>query len=338
MKALRIEGDKLKLTDRLIPRRDGEALIRMTVAGICNTDVEIARGYADFHGTLGHEFVGVVEESPDSSQIGRRVVGEINVGCGRCDLCRANDPRHCPDRTALGIRGRDGAFAEYLSLPPRNLLIAPDSVSDRQAVFTEPLAAALEILDQVEIRASHHVAVVGDGKLGQLISRVVARTGCDLTLIGKHDAKLELAARAGIKTVKLGAAEIAPCSEDSSRHVTTKVFTTVTTKEPRFDFVVEASGSSGGIELALDLIRPRGAIILKSTFRGAVQLDTSRIVVNEISVIGSRCGRFETALRLLESGGVDVETLVAREYRLADGVEAMAEAQRPGTLKVLLTN
>jgi len=315
MKALRVEDNKLKLTDSAVPRREGEALVRMTMAGICNTDIEIARGYADFRGTLGHEFVGVVEESPDRSQIGRRVVGEINVGCGQCGLCSENDPRHCPDRTALGIRGRDGAFAEYLSLPSRNLLVVPDDVSDRQAVFTEPLAAALAILDQVEIRASHRVAVVGDGKLGQLISRVIARTGCDLTLIGKHDAKLELAARAGVKTAKLDGA-----------------------KAQGFDFVVEASGSSGGMEIALDLIRPRGAIILKSTFRGAVRLDTSRIVVNEVSVVGSRCGRFETALRLLESGGVDVEPLVAREYQLADGLEAMAEAARPGTLKVLLTN
>jgi threonine dehydrogenase-like Zn-dependent dehydrogenase len=315
MKALRVEDNKLKLADSAVPHREGEALVRMTMAGICNTDIEIARGYADFRGTLGHEFVGVVEESPDRAQIGRRVVGEINVGCGQCGLCRENDPRHCPDRTALGIRGRDGAFAEYLSLPSRNLLVVPDGVSDRQAVFTEPLAAALAILDQVEIRASHRVAVVGDGKLGQLISRVIAGTGCDLTLIGKHDAKLELAARAGVKTAKVGA-----------------------TKARGFDFVIEASGSSGGMEIALDLIRPRGAIILKSTFRGAVRLDTSRIVVNEVIVIGSRCGRFETALRLLESGGVDVEPLVAREYQLADGLEAMAEAARPGTLKVLLTN
>lgn len=331
MKALRFENNKLKLVDSAITRRDGEALVRMTIAGICSTDIEIARGYADFSGTLGHEFVGVVEESPDRSQIGRRVVGEINVGCGQCDLCRRNDPRHCPDRTALGIRRRDGTFAEYLSLPPGNLLIVPDSVSDRQAVFTEPLAAALAILDQVEIDASHRVAIIGDGKLGQLISRVIARTGCDLILIGKHDAKLELAERAGVKTAKLSAAKIGLDSDDSSRDLT------VATKA-RFDFVVEASGSSSGIELALDLIRPRGAIILKSTFRGAVRIDTSRIVVNEISVIGSRCGRFEPALRLLESSSVDLEPLVAREYQLADGVEAMAEAERPGTLKVLLTN
>ncbi|MGH9938771.1 MAG: MDR/zinc-dependent alcohol dehydrogenase-like family protein [Blastocatellia bacterium] len=318
MKALRFEDNKLQLAEVRIPRRNDEALVRVTMAGICNTDIEIARGYAAFRGTLGHEFVGVVEESPDRSLIGRRVVGEINTGCGQCDLCRDNDPRHCPNRTVLGIRGRDGAFAEYLSLPPRNLLIVPDSISDRQAVFTEPLAAARAILDQVEITGSHRVAVIGDGKLGQLISRVIATTGCDLTLIGKHEDKLELAARAGVKTVKIGAMEIDQAS--------------------RFDFVVEASGSPGGIGLAMDLIRPRGAIILKSTFHGAVELDTSGIVVNEISVIGSRCGRFENALRLLESGRVDVESLIAREYELAGGVEAMAEAERPGTLKVLLTN
>ncbi|MBO0859271.1 MAG: alcohol dehydrogenase catalytic domain-containing protein [Chloracidobacterium sp.] len=329
MKALRIEDNKLKLADLALPRRDGEALIRMTMAGICNTDLEIARGYVDFHGTLGHEFVGVVEESPDRSQIGRRVVGEINVGCGRCDLCRANDPRHCPDRAALGIRGRDGAFAEYLSLPPRNLLLVPDSVNDRHAVFTEPLAAALEILDQVEIRASDRVAVLGDGKLGQLISRVIARTGCDLTLIGKHDSKLELAARAGVKTSKL-----ALCSDGLSRPVAKAV----TTKGSQFDFVIEASGSPDGLGLALDLIRPRGAIILKSTFRGEVRIDTSRVVVNEVSVTGSRCGRFEPALRLLESGELDLAPLVAGEYQLSGGLEAMAEAARPGTLKVLLKN
>jgi threonine dehydrogenase-like Zn-dependent dehydrogenase len=318
MKALCFENNQLRLADIPIPRREGEALARVTIAGICNTDIEITRGYADFSGALGHEFVGVVVESSERSQIGRRVVGEINVGCGQCDLCRANDPRHCPNRTALGIRGRDGAFAEYLSLPPQNLLTVPDSVSDRQAVFTEPLAAACEILEQVEISDSHRVAVVGDGKLGQLVSRVIATTGCKLTLIGKHANKLELASRAGIKTIELNALEGASSS--------------------RFDFVVEASGSASGLRLALDLVRPRGAVILKSTFHGAVSLDTSRIVANEISVIGSRCGRFENALRLLESGKVDVEPLIAREYKLADGVEAMVEAQRPGALKVLLTN
>jgi threonine dehydrogenase-like Zn-dependent dehydrogenase len=262
--------------------------------------------------------VGVVTDSPDRSQIGRRVVGEINAGCGQCELCRRNDPRHCLDRTALGIRGRDGAFAEYLNLPPQNLLAVPDAVSDRQAVFTEPLAAACEILDQVEIKPSQRVAVIGDGKLGQLVARVIATTGCDLTLIGKHANKLELAARDGIKTIALDALETEPAA--------------------RFDLVVEAGGSGSGLQLALDLVRARGAIILKSTFHGAVEINPSRIVVDEISLIGSRCGRFEQALALLEAGQVKVEPLIAREFKLADGVAAMTEAQRPGVLKVLLTN
>jgi threonine dehydrogenase-like Zn-dependent dehydrogenase len=318
MKALRFENNRLKLADADVPRRAGEALVRVTLAGICNTDLEIARGYANFSGTLGHEFTGVVEDSPDRTQIGLRVVGEINAGCGRCELCRNGDPRHCPDRTALGIRGRDGAFAEYLSLPPENLLVVPEGVSDCQAVFAEPLAAACEILDQVKIDRSHLVAVIGDGKLGQLISRVVATTGCDLTLIGKHPKKLELAAGDGIKTIELGALDPKTV--------------------PRFDYVVEASGASGGLHLALELVRPRGSVILKSTFHGGVEIDASRIVVNEISVIGSRCGRFDKAIDLLANGKVNVEPLIALEFDLTDGVEAMAAAGRPGTLKVLLRN
>jgi len=298
------------------PRPANEALVRVTLAGICNTDLEIVRGYAGFRGTLGHEFVGVVEASPDPSQVGRRVVGEINVGCGSCEFCLKHDPRHCLNRTALGIHHRDGAFAEFLSLPPQNLRLVPDAVRDRQAVFTEPLAAACEILDQVEIRAAHRVAVIGDGKLGQLVGRVLATTGCELILIGKHSDKLELAANAGIKTVALGDLETAPAS--------------------RYDFVAEASGAAAGMQLALQLVKPRGTIILKSTFPGAVPLDAWRVVVDEISIVGSRCGRFEQALRLLEEGKVKVEDLIAAEFALADGVAAMAEAARPGTLKVLL--
>ncbi len=318
MKALRFEQNELKLAEVGLPRRAGEALVRVTTAGICNTDLEIVRGYAGFSGTLGHEFVGVVEESPDPLQVGRRVVGEINAGCGACELCQRNDPRHCLNRTVLGIRTRDGAFAEYLSLPLQNLLVVPENVSDRQAVFTEPLAAACEILNQVAISPGHRVAVIGDGKLGQLIARVLATTGCDLILIGKHAGKLELAAKAGIQTTALGDLTIDPSA--------------------RFDRVVEASGTAAGLQLALDLVRARGAIILKSTFHGDVTLNTSRIVVDEISVIGSRCGRFEKALALLEAGKVDVEPLIASQFQLADGVAAMAEAARPGVLKVLLTN
>jgi threonine dehydrogenase-like Zn-dependent dehydrogenase len=318
MKALRIDNGVLQLTEIDIPQRSGEARVRVTMAGICNTDLEIIQGYANFNGTLGHEFTGVVEDSPDQLQIGRRVVGEINAGCGKCDLCLRRDPRHCLNRTVLGIHNRDGAFADYLNLPPENLLIIPDAVSDRQAVFTEPLAAACEILEQVEIDRSRQVAVIGDGKLGQLIARVLASTGCDLILLGKHASKLKLAADAGIKVTEVDRQKIDPAH--------------------RFDYVVEASGSASGLDLALNLIRPRGAIVLKSTFHGAVQIDTSRVVVDEITIVGSRCGRFENALKLLEAGRVDVEPLIAGEFELADGIDAMTEAQRPGVLKVLLRN
>jgi alcohol dehydrogenase len=248
----------------------------------------------------------------------------------------------------LGIRGRDGAFAEYLSLPPQNLLVVPDRVSDRQAVFTEPLAAACAILEQVEIDNTRRVAVIGDGKLGQLISRVIAVSGCDLTLIGKHAPKLELAARAGIKVKRLDARDGNDAPEASGRKAGDGAGVIPPPEVPPsgrdplplsyFDYVIEASGSAGGLRLALDLVRPRGAVVLKSTFQGEMRLDTSKIVVNEIRVVGSRCGRFENALGLLESGEVDVESLISREYRLADGVEAMAEALRPGILKILLTN
>lgn len=316
MKALRFENQQLNLSDIAIPQRDGEALVRVTTAGICNTDLEIVRGYANFSGTLGHEFVGVVEASPDPAQIGARVVGEINAGCGVCELCRAGDPRHCANRSVLGIVGRDGAFAEYLSLPAVNLLPVPAAVSDQQAVFTEPLAAACEILVQITITKNHRVAVIGDGKLGQLIARVIATTECDLILIGKHADKLQLAIEAGIKTIELHKLSVDPAH--------------------RFDCVVEASGSASGLRLALDLVKPRGTIMLKSTFHGAVQLDTSRIVVDEISVIGSRCGRFYQALELLASGKVNVEPLIAAEYSLTDGIAALEHAARVGTLKVLL--
>ncbi len=319
MKALRFENNQLHLTESAaLPYRPGEALVRVTLAGICNTDLEIVRGYAGFSGTLGHEFVGIVEDSPDPGHIGCRVVGEINTGCGQCELCLGGDPRHCLRRAVLGIHGRDGAFAEYLSLPPQNLFVIPDVVTDRQAVFTEPLAAACEILDQVEIRQRHRVAVIGDGKLGQLIARVIATTECELTLIGKHLDKLQLAADIGIRTVERNRLQIAPAD--------------------RFDFVIEASGAPGGLKLALELIRPRGTIILKSTFSEAVTLDTWRIVVDEISLIGSRCGRFEKALRLLETGAVDVEGLIADEFPLTDGIAAIRRAQTPGTLKVILRN
>lgn len=316
MQALRFEQGALKLAEVPPVIRPGEARVRVTLAGICNTDVEIVRGYANFSGTLGHEFVGVVEASPDPQQIGQRVVGEINVGCGLCAPCQQQDARHCAQRNVLGIRQRDGAFAEYLSLPPQNLLPVPAQVSDRAAVFTEPLAAAHALLEQVSLSAAQRVAVIGDGKLGQLIARVLATTGCDLLLIGKHQDKLELAARVGIQGIELVELRARGLRE--------------------FDYVIEASGAASGFDLALDLVKPRGTVILKSTFHGALTFDSARLVVNEITVRGSRCGRFAPALALLANGQVEVESLIAQEFALRDGVAALQQAQQPGILKVLL--
>jgi threonine dehydrogenase-like Zn-dependent dehydrogenase len=317
MKALRYTNQKLSVSDVPEPGVDGEAVVRVTLSGICNTDLEIARGYAGFEGTIGHEFVGVIESLPESGplQVGRRVVGEINAGCGRCDLCRAGDARHCAARTVLGIVGRDGAHAEFLKLPVVNLLPVPDEISDERAVFTEPLAAACGILERTSITKNTKVAVIGDGKLGLLCAQVLATTGAPPVLFGKHDGKLQIAARRGIETSTVREAR---------------------SRAKEFDVVVEASGSPKGFALALDLVRPRGVLVLKSTFHGAAEMDAARIVVDEISVVGSRCGRFTPALELLKTGAVDVESLISEELRLTEGLRAMARATEPGVLKVLL--
>jgi threonine dehydrogenase-like Zn-dependent dehydrogenase len=243
------------------------------------------------------------------------VVGEINAGCGACALCRAGDSRHCARRTVLGIVGRDGAHAEFLKLPLRNLLAVPDEVSDERAVFAEPLAAAWGILERASITEETRVAIIGDGKLGLLCAQVVATTGAPVTLFGKHQTKLEIASRRGIETIVL----------DQAR------------RRPReFDVVVEASGSTAGFDLALDLLRPRGVLVLKSTFQGPTKLNAARIVVDEISVVGSRCGRFAPALDLLKTNSVDVESLISEERPLDDGLRAIERAAEPGILKVLL--
>lgn len=316
MKALRIESQQLRIGNVPTPEVDGEALVRVTLSGICNTDLEIARGYAGFEGTLGHEFVGVIE-SASSQQLkpGTRVVGEINAGCGDCELCRSGDSRHCANRTVLGIVGRDGAHAEFLKLPLVNLLAVPDEVPDTHAVFVEPLAAACGILERTSINRDSEVAVIGDGKLGLLCAQVIATTGARLTLIGKHESKLQIAQRRGIETVLV----------DNARG-----------RGRAFDVVVEASGSPSGFDLALDLLRPRGVLVLKSTFHGATEMNAARIVVDEISVVGSRCGRFAPALELLKLGKIDVENLISEEFSLTDGVRAMARATAPGVMKVLL--
>jgi threonine dehydrogenase-like Zn-dependent dehydrogenase len=317
MKALRYENQKLRVSDVPEPRVDGEAVVRVTLSGICNTDLEIARGYAGFEGTIGHEFVGVIESLSESGslQVGQRVVGEINAGCGRCDLCRGGDSRHCAMRTVLGIVGRDGAHAEFLKLPAVNLLPLPDEISDQRAVFTEPLAAACGILERTSITKDTGVAVIGDGKLGLLCAQVLATTGAAVVLVGKHEGKLQIAARRGIETLTVAEAQ---------------------SRAKQFDVVVEASGSATGFALALDLLRPRGVLVLKSTFHGAAEMDAARIVVDEISVVGSRCGRFGPALELLKMGVVDVESLISEELRLTEGLRAMQRAAEAGVLKVLL--
>jgi threonine dehydrogenase-like Zn-dependent dehydrogenase len=314
MKALRVEDHSLTVRDVEKPPRDGEALVRVTLSGICNTDMEISRGYAGFQGTLGHEFVGVVE-SAAGIPTGQRVVGEINAGCGACDLCLSGDSRHCADRTVLGIVGRDGAHAEFLKLPERNLLPVPAEVSDELAVFTEPLAAACGILERAPITSGMKVAVIGDGKLGLLCAQVVALSGAQVLSVGRHQEKLAIASRRGVETALV--AEVAK-------------------RKREFDVVVEASGSAAGFALALDLLHPRGTLVLKSTFHGPAEIDAARIVVDEISVIGSRCGRFAPALDLLERNAVDVQSLISEEYPLADGVRAMKRAAEPGIMKVLL--
>lgn len=316
MKALRFINNKLELSDAPMPSNKNEALMRVTLSGVCNTDVEIVRGYAGFQGTIGHEFVGIVEEAPNAKHlIGKRVVGEINAGCGACGLCESGDSRHCPNRTVLGIVGRDGAHAEYLQLPIVNLLEVPDEVSDAQAVFAEPLAAAYGITERVRITPENKVAVIGDGKLGILCAQALALTGAHVTLVGKHDEKLRIAANRNIETIKL---------DDAAK------------RSRAYDVVVEASGAESGFALALDLLFPRGTLVLKSTFQGEPRTAMWRVVVDEITIVGSRCGRFAPALELLKNKSVDVESMISEEFSLSDGVRAMTRAQEKGVLKVLL--
>ena len=326
MKALRCRNQNVSVEDVPRPAAGGEALVRVTLSGICNTDLEIARGYAGFQGTLGHEFVGVIEDVPEAGAPadpaidgpltpGQRVVGEINAGCGHCELCRSGDSRHCPNRTVLGIVGRDGAHAEFLKLPRVNLLPVPDEVSDEQAVFTEPLAAACGILERANITPDTKVAVIGDGKLGLLCAQVLGTTGAVVTLIGRHANKLQIVQNRNVETML----------SDKTRQ-----------RQGEFDVVVEASGSANGFDQALDLLRPRGVLVLKSTFQGATEVDAARIVVNEISVVGSRCGRFAPALKLLAARAVVVEGMISEEFKLVDGVRAMARAADSGIMKILL--
>ena len=316
MKALRFDGNELSLAEIARPDDASETLVRVLISGICNTDLERARGYAGFTGTIGHEFVGVVEHSdvrPDL--IGKRVVGEINAGCAKCERCAAGDPRHCPTRTVLGIVGRDGAHAEYLQLPAANLLMVADPIRDEEAVFAEPLAAAVGITEQVAISPETTVAVIGDGKLGLLCAMSLRLRSGNVTIVGKHREKLAIAQNAGVRPIGL----------DS-----------LSPEIGLFDVVVEASGSETGFATALDLVRPQGKIVLKSTFHGTPTWQASRVVVDEITIVGSRCGRLGPALALLESHAIDVGPLIHAEYPLGDAVPAMMHAAEKGVLKVLI--
>jgi alcohol dehydrogenase len=310
------EKGRISIRPFLLPELpEGFALIRLLVAGICNTDLELQRGYYGFSGIPGHEFVGEVVEAGNKALIGKRVVGEINLACGTCSWCARGLGRHCPARTVLGIVRHPGAFAEFLTLPERNLHVVPDSIPTEAAVFTEPLGAACEILDQVRIPAGSSVAVLGDGKLGLLIAQVLQASGLKVHQFGKHESKLRIAQAAGVTTELVR--EKMPVAE--------------------YEWVVDATGSPAGLKTAVQMVQPRGTVILKSTVHGEVPLDTAPVIVNEITLVGSRCGRFEPALELLENKKINVESMISDRMRLTDAPAAFERAAEHGVLKVLLT-
>src|SRR6266496_5187596 len=312
MNALWLQDNKLSLRDVAQPRKSNEALIKIRKAGICSTDLELVKGYYPYTGVIGHEFVGEVMEANDVSWIGQRVVGEINLVCGQCEECLNGRPTHCENRTVLGIVNRDGTFAEYTTLPLANLHRVPDSIPDEMAVFTEPLAAALEIQQQIQIKPTDRVLLIGAGRLGQLIAQTLALTGCDLRVVARHTQQ-DLLKRRGIRII--AEEEIQPW---------------------RWDIVVEATGSPSGFSLARRAIRPRGTMVLKSTYKGEMSVNFSSIVVDEINLIGSRCGPFEPALRLMESHQVDPTVLIADEFKLENALKAFERAAETGVLKVLV--
>jgi threonine dehydrogenase-like Zn-dependent dehydrogenase len=304
----------LALSERDVPhRKPGEALVRLRLAGICNTDLEIVRGYMGFRGVLGHEALGDVVECDDAAWIGKRVVCEINLNCGRCAFCADGLGRHCPTRTVLGILGKDGCFAEYMTAPVRNLLEVPAEIEDERAVLTEPLAAAFAILEQVDVRAGQRVAVLGDGKLGLLSALALLGASAEVHLVGKHADKMAIAAARGARTHRH--------DEDIAGG---------------FDVVVEATGSPDGLARAIALTRPRGTLVLKSTFHGATPVAMAPLVIDELTLVGSRCGLFPPALAAHASKRIDVGPLISARFPLRDGLAAFEGAGRSGVLKVLL--
>lgn len=315
MIAVHLENGRTEIREIAKPvRPEGFALIRLLRGGICNTDLELQRGYYGFQGIPGHEFVGEVVEADTPELVGKRVVGEINLNCAACQWCARGWGRHCPTRTVLGIVRHPGAFAEFLTLPERNLHVVPANLATDEAVFVEPVAAASEILDQVKIPAGERVAILGDGKLGILIAQVLQSSGAQVHQFGRHPEKLRISARAGVTT------EIAkppmPVAE--------------------YGYVVDATGSPEGLQQAVQMVWPLGTVVMKSTVHGMAAIDTAPVIVNELTLVGSRCGRFEPALELLASGRVRVQDMISDRLPLSDAPKAFERAAQKGVLKVLL--
>ncbi len=317
MRALVFDNGLSFQSARPEPGRDeGECLIKVRQAGICATDLEIMRGYMGFSGILGHEFVGEVVEAPSAKQwIGKRVVGEINIVCGHCDLCLSGLSSHCRNRTVLGILKKDGAFADFVRLPAINLHEVPAGVEDEAAVFVEPLAAAFQVIKQVNLDGKKWVTVLGDGRLGLLCAQVLRNAGCPVRVIGKHADKMRLCDQWGIRSRAV--------KDISPRHDQ--------------DVVIDCTGSAAGLEMAMQLVRPRGTIVLKSTVADGKALNLAPIVIDEINVVGSRCGPFKEAIKALSEKNIDVTSMIHRRMKIEQGVEAMELAAKPGVLKVLLT-
>ena len=314
MKATFFDGKQMIFDNNYPDPEFNETLVQVNLAGICGTDLEILNGYMKYTGILGHEFVGTVVKSNNSNLIGKRVVGEINAGCSKCDFCIKGMERHCPSRTVLGILKRDGAFAEFLSLPEKNLHVIPDSISDEQAVFVEPLAAAFEINEQISLKPEWNVAVVGDGRLAQLIIQVIKLSCSNITCFGKHQKKLEGLIQSGIK-IKIGIES---------------------TDEQLFDLVVEATGSNSGFTDTMKLVKPRGTVVLKSTITSRENLDLTSTIINEITLIGSRCGLFKPAIDALATGVISVNSMIDSTFSLDKFEDAIIHAKKPNTLKVFL--
>jgi threonine dehydrogenase-like Zn-dependent dehydrogenase len=313
LRALHLDASGVRLLETAEPAPDADAArVRVSLAGVCDTDLQLVRGYLGFRGVLGHEFVGVVDAGPDTWR-GRRVVGEINFACGRCEACTSGLGRHCPTRRVMGIQGADGAFADYVAVPVANLHAVPDGLPDERAVFVEPLAAAFEILEQVEIAAGSRCLVLGDGKLGLLVAQVLHEAGARVCALGRHPDKLAILTARGIET---------RLASDWSPQPT--------------EIVVEATGTPQGFAMAVAATRPRGTLVLKSTLTESPCVDLAPLVIHEIRVVGSRCGPFEPALRALDAGRIDVDPLVAERLPLARAPDALERAAAPGALKVLI--